>query len=136
MTAFFLCVCNIVLETGSGTSINESLFGEESLFHGVWPCRNETATCLTSKASLMELTVEVPCFFFLDFFKGGRTVCVCVSVCSYVANKCMEAASKSLGKSKTMVYAHVERFPYTLTTDTHTHTKLSIRPHRASEGFF
>jgi hypothetical protein len=60
--SFFFCVCNICSEPGSGTSIHESLFGEESLFHDVWPCRYETAICLTSKASLMELTVEVPCF--------------------------------------------------------------------------
>jgi len=56
----------------------------------------------------------------------GVCVCVCVSVCSCVANKCMEAAWESFGKSKTIVCAHVERFPYTLTTDTHTQNLLYV----------
>ena len=44
----------------------------------------------------------------------------------------MEAAWESFGKSKTIVCAHVERFPYTLTTDTHTQNLLYVH----NEGFF
>ena len=73
-----------------GTSVNESLFGEESLFHDVWPCRHETATCLTSKASLMELTVEVPCFF-LDFFLSRLTRYLIASMKYFCVGLCARA---------------------------------------------
>ena len=47
--------CQVWVPT-SAASVPESMFGEESLFHSIWPCREETAVCLTPQVSCLELT--------------------------------------------------------------------------------